>query len=206
MNRFYILARVKWEESHANAADRGDRVQSVRNRVYSIIYSSSISVQFVGVHLLLLPVNRACKACKTNTSMTVDNNLDELLEAAVVEQSRLCVDRHRVRLVAVGGEVEESSAVVSASEERLVEGGIAGSVREFLQRVVGGNHEPLGIGPDAVALQLSDEGVPVAPDLDLLFQLAEPAHTGVIEDDHGLSAVAVPPAVHRLHVEGKAVA
>ena len=138
--------------------------------------------------------------------MTVDDNLDELLEAAVVEQSRLRVDRHRVRLVAVGGEVEEPSAVVRAAEERMVERGVASSVREFLQRVVGGNHEPLGIGPDAVALQLSDEGVPVAPDLDLLFQLAEPAHTGVIEDDHGLSTVAVPPAVHRLHVEGKAVA
>ena len=203
VNRLYIMERSKWEESHANAADRGDRVQSVRNRVYSITYRSSISVQFVGVQFFLLRVNHDCK---TNISMTVDNNLHKLLEAAVVEQSRLRVDRHRVRLVAVGGEVEESSAVVSASEERLVEGGIAGSVREFLQRVVGGNHEPFGVGPDAVALQLGDEGVPIGPHLDLLLQLAEPAHTGVIEDDHGLSAVAVPPAVHGLHVEGKAVA
>ena len=200
------MTRWKWEESQANAADCDDRVQSVRNRVYSIIYRCSISVQFVGVQLLLLRVNHACKACTASIAVAVGSNVDEPLEAAVVELSGLLVDRHRVRLVAVGGEVEESSAVVSASEERLVEGGIAGSVREFLQRVVGGNHEPLGIGPDAVALQLSDEGVPVAPDLDLLFQLAEPAHTGVIEDDHGLSAVAVPPAVHRLHVEGKAVA
>ena len=160
-------------------------------------------MQFVGVQVFLLRVNHDCK---TNTSMTVDNNLDKPLEATMVELSRLRVDRHRVQLVEVGGEVEESSAVVSASEERLVEGGIAGSVREFLQRVVGGNHEPLGIGPDAVALQLGDEGVPIGPHLDLLLQLAEPAHTGVIEDDHGLSAVAVPPAVHRLHVEGKAVA
>ena len=197
------MARLKWQQKCANAADRGDRVQSVRNRVYSITYRSSISVQFVGVQFFLLRVNRACK---TNTSMTVDNNLHKLLEAAVVEQSRLRVDRHRVRLVEVGGEVEESSAVVRASEERLVEGGVTSSVRELLQRVVGGNHEPFGVGPDAVPLQLSDEGVPVAPDLNLLFQLAEPAHTGVIEDDHGLSAVAVPPAVHGLHVEGKAVA
>ena len=64
--------------------------------------------------------------------MTVDNNLHKLLEAAVVEQSRLRVDRHRVRLVAVGGEVEESSAVVRASEERMVEGRIAGSIGELL--------------------------------------------------------------------------
>ena len=201
--RLCVKERLKWEESQVNAADRGDRVESVYTRVYSIIYRCSISMQFVGVQVFLLRVNHACE---TNRVIAVDNNLDKPLEAAVVELSGLLVDRHRVRLVAVGGEVEESSAVVSASEERLVEGGIAGSVREFLQRVVGGNHEPLGIGPDAVALQLSDEGVPVAPDLDLLFQLAEPAHTGVIEDDHGLSAVAVPPAVHRLHVEGKAVA
>ena len=143
VNRLYIMERSKWEESHANAADRGDRVQSVRNRVYSIIYSSSISVQFVGVQFFLLRVNHACK---TNTSMTVHDNLDELLEAAVVELPLLRVDRDRVRLVAVGGEVEESSAVVSASEERLVERGVAGSVREFLQRVVGGNREPFGVG------------------------------------------------------------
>ena len=197
------MARLKWQQKCANAADRGDRVESVYTRVYSIIYRCSISMQFVGVQVFLLRVNHDCK---TNISMTVDNNLHKLLEAAVVEQSRLRVDRHRVRLVAVGGEVEESSAVVSASEERLVERGVASSVREFLQRVVGGNHEPFGVGPDAVALQLGDEGVPIGPHLDLLLQLAEPAHTGVIEDDHGLSAVAVPPAVHGLHVEGKAVA
>ena len=201
--RLYIMARLKWQQKCANAADRGDRVESVYTRVYSIIYRCSISMQFVGVQVFLLRVNHACE---TNRVIAVDNNLDKPLEAAVVELSRLRVDRHRVRLVAVGGEVEESSAVVSASEERLVEGGIAGSVREFLQRVVGGNHEPFGVGPDAVALQLGDEGVPIGPHLDLLLQLAEPAHTGVIEDDHGLSAVAVPPAVHRLHVEGKAVA
>ena len=182
--RLYIMARLKWQQKCANAADRGDRVESVYTRVYSIIYRCSISMQFVGVQVFLLRVNHACE---TNRVIAVDNNLDKPLEATMVELSRLRVDRHRVRLVEVGGEVEEPSAVVSASEERLVEGGIAGSVREFLQRVVGGNHEPLGIGPDAVALQLSDEGVPVAPDLDLLFQLAEPAHTGVIEDDHGLA-------------------
>ena len=184
VNRFYIMERLKWQQKCANAADRGDRVQSVRNRVYSITYRSSISVQFVGVHLLLLRVNHACE---TNTSMTVDDNLDELLEAAVVELSRLRVDRHRVRLVAVGGEVEEPSAVVRASEERLVERGVASSVRELLQRVVGGNHEPFGVGPDAVPLQLSDEGVPIGPDLDLLLQLTETSHTGVIEDDHRMT-------------------
>ena len=82
------MRRLKWQQKCANAADRDDRVQSVRNRVYSIIYRCSISVQFVGVHLLLLRVNRACK---TNTSMTVHDNLDELLEAAVVELSHLPV-------------------------------------------------------------------------------------------------------------------
>ena len=85
-------------------------------------------------------------ACETNRVIAVDNNLDKPLEATMVELSRLRVDRHRVRLVAVGGEVEESSAVVSASEERLVERGVAGSVRELLQRVVGGNREPFGVG------------------------------------------------------------
>ena len=137
------MRRWKWEESHANAADRDDQFQSVRNRVYSIIYSSFISVQFVGVQVFLLRVNRACE---TNRVIAVDNNLDKPLEATMVELSRLRVDRHRVRLVEVGGEVEESSAVVSASEERLVERGVASSVREFLQRVVGGNREPFGVG------------------------------------------------------------
>ena len=137
------MARLKWQQKCANAADRGDRVESVYTRVYSIIYRCSISVQFVGVQVFLLRVNHDCK---TNTSMTVDNNLDKPLEATMVELSRLRVDGHGVRLVAVGGEVEESSAVVSASEERLVERGVAGSVREFLQRVVGGNRDPFGVG------------------------------------------------------------
>ena len=86
--RLYIMARLKWQQKCANAADRGDRVESVYTRVYSIIYSSSISVQFVGVQVFLLRVNHDCK---TNTSMTVDNNLDKPLEAVVVEQSRLPV-------------------------------------------------------------------------------------------------------------------
>ena len=86
--RLCVIERLKWEESHANAADRDDRVESVRNRVYSIIYRCSICAQFVGVHLLLLRVNRACK---TNTSVTVHHNLDEPLETAVVEQSGLRV-------------------------------------------------------------------------------------------------------------------
>ena len=93
--RLYIMARLKRQQKCANAADRDDRVQSVRNRVYSIIYRCSISVQFVGVQFFLFRVNRACK---TNTSMTVDNNLDELLEAAVVELPLLRVDRDRVRV------------------------------------------------------------------------------------------------------------
>ena len=151
-------------------------------------------MQFVGVQVFLLRVNHACE---TNRVIAVDNNLDKPLEAAVVELSRLRVDRHRVRLVAVGGEVEESSAVVSASEERLVERGVTSSVREFLQRVVGGNREPFGVGPDAVALQLGDEGVPVRPDLHLLLELTETSHTGVIEDDHRL-ATGWPQAGHRL--------
>ena len=103
------MRRLKWEESQVNAADRDDRVQSVRNRVYSIIYRCSISMQFVGVQFFLLRVNRACE---TNRVIAVHDNLDELLEAAVVELPRLRVDRNRVRLVAVGGEVEEPSAVV----------------------------------------------------------------------------------------------
>ena len=86
--RLCVIERLKWEESHANAADRGDRVESVRNRVYSIIYRCSICAQFVGVHLLLLRVNRACK---TNTSVTVHHNLDKPLETAVVELSGLPV-------------------------------------------------------------------------------------------------------------------
>ena len=182
--RLYIMARLKWQQKCANAADRGDRVESVYTRVYSIIYRCSISVQFVGVQVFLLRVNRACE---TNRVIAVHDNLDELLEAAVVELPRLRVDRNRVRLVAVGGEVEEPSAVVRASEERMVERGVASSVRELLQRVVGSNHEPFGVGPDAVPLQLGDEGVPIGPDLDLLLELAEPAHTGVIEDDHRLA-------------------
>ena len=64
--------------------------------------------------------------------MTVGNNLDEPLEATVVESSGLRVDGDGVRVVAVGREVEEPSAVVGASEERMVEGRIAGSIGELL--------------------------------------------------------------------------
>ena len=85
------MRRLKWQQKCANAADRGDRVQSVRNRVYSIIYSSFISVQFVGVQVFLLPVNRACKACTASIAVAVGSNLDELLEAVVVELSHLPV-------------------------------------------------------------------------------------------------------------------
>ena len=69
------MERWKWEESQANAADRDDRVQSVRNRVYSIIYRCSISVQFVGVQVFLLRVNRACKACTASIAVAVGSNL-----------------------------------------------------------------------------------------------------------------------------------
>ena len=141
-------------------------------------------MQFVGVQVFLLRVNRACK---TNTSVTVHHNLDEPLETAVVVSSGLRVDGYGVRFVAVGREVEEPSAVVGASEERMVEGRVAGSIGELLQRVVGGHHEPFGFGPDAVVLQFSDEGVPVRPDLHLLLELAEPLHTGIIEDGHRLA-------------------
>ena len=85
------MTRWKWEESQANAADRDDRVQSVQNRVYSIIYRCSISVQFVGVQLLLLRVNHACKACTASIAVAVGSNVDEPLEAAVVELSGLPV-------------------------------------------------------------------------------------------------------------------
>ena len=85
------MTRWKWEESQANAADCDDRVQSVRNRVYSIIYRCSISVQFVGVQLLLLRVNHACKACTASIAVAVGSNVDEPLEAAVVELSHLPV-------------------------------------------------------------------------------------------------------------------
>ena len=91
LHRLYIMERLKWQQKCANAADRGDRVQSVRNRVYSIIYSSFISVQFVGVHLLLLRVNRACKACTASIAVAVGSNLDKPLEAVVVELSHLPV-------------------------------------------------------------------------------------------------------------------
>ena len=85
------MERLKWQQKCANAADRGDRVQSVRNRVYSIIYRCSISVQFVGVQLLLLRVNHACKACTASIAVAVGSNVDEPLEAAVVELSGLPV-------------------------------------------------------------------------------------------------------------------
>ena len=88
LHPLYIMERLKWQQKCANAADRGDRVQSVRNRVYSIIYRSSISVQFVGVQFFLLRVNHDCKA---NRVIAVDSNLDKPLEAVVVELSHLPV-------------------------------------------------------------------------------------------------------------------
>ena len=151
-NSVYLLCmieRLKWQESHENAADRGDRVESVYTRVYSISRRCSISVHFLGVQVFLLPVNHACKACETcttNRSVAVDNNLDEPLETTMVVSSGLRVDGDGVRLVAVGREVEEPSAVVGRAEECLVEGRVAGSVGELLQRVVGGHHEPFGVG------------------------------------------------------------
>ena len=219
--RLYIMARLKWQQKCANAADRGDRVESVYTRVYSIIYRCSISVQFVGVQVFLLRVNHDCK---TNTSMTVDNNLDKPLEATMVELSRLRVDGHGVRLVAVGGEVEESSAVVSASEERLVERGVAGSVREFLQRVVGGNRDPFGVGrmlwPFSSAMKgylsvhtliscSSSRKRRTLGSSRMTTGWPQAGHrlaTGWPQAGHRLATVAVPPAVHGLHVEGKAVA
>ena len=86
--RLCVKERLKWEESQVNAADRGDRVQSVRNRVYSIIYRCSICTQFVGVQVFLLRVNHACE---TNRVIAVDNNLDDPLEATMVELSGLLV-------------------------------------------------------------------------------------------------------------------
>ena len=121
--RLCVIERLKWEESHANAADRDDRVESVRNRVYSIIYRCSICAQFVGVHLLLLRVNRACK---TNTSVTVHHNLDEPLETAVVEQSGLRVVHCSsltglaVRLVVRGLLVPRWSALVWLFDSSLL--------------------------------------------------------------------------------------
>lgn len=50
----------------------------------------------------------------------------------MVVSSGLRVDGDGVRVVAVGREVEEPSAVVGASEERMVEGRIAGSIDELL--------------------------------------------------------------------------
>ena len=86
--RLCVKERLKWEESQVNAADRGDRVESVYTRVYSIIYRCSICAQFVGVQFFLLRVNHDCKA---NRVIAVDSNLDKPLEAVVVEQSRLPV-------------------------------------------------------------------------------------------------------------------
>ena len=88
LHRLYIMTRLKWQQKCANAADRGDRVESVYTRVYSIIYRSSISVQFVGVQFFLLRVNHDCKA---NRVIAVDNNLDDPLEATMVELSGLLV-------------------------------------------------------------------------------------------------------------------
>ena len=88
LHPLYIMERLKWQQKCANAADRGDRVQSVRNRVYSIIYRCSISVQFVGVQFFLLRVNHDCKA---NRVIAVDSNLDDPLEATMVELSGLLV-------------------------------------------------------------------------------------------------------------------
>ena len=121
--RLCVKERLKWEESQVNAADRDDRVESVRNRVYSIIYRCSICAQFVGVHLLLLRVNRACK---TNTSVTVHHNLDEPLETAVVEQSGLRVVHCSsltglaVRLVVRGLLVPRWSALVWLFDSSLL--------------------------------------------------------------------------------------
>ena len=199
VNRLHILARLKWQQKCANAANHGDRVQSVYTRVYSIIYRWSISVQFVGVQFFLLRVNHDCK---TNTSMTVHNNLDELLEAVVVELSRLRVDRHRVGLVAVGGEVEKPSAVVGTAEERLVERGVAGSVREFLQRVVGGNREPFGVGRMLWPFSSAMKGY---LSLQTVTSCSSSRNRCTLGSSR-LATVAVPPAVHGLHVEGKAVA
>ena len=67
-----------------------------------------------------------------------------------------------------------------------------------------------------MTLQFGDEGVPVRTDLDVLLELTEPSHTGIIEAGHRLAtgwpqaghrlaAVAVPPLADGLHVEGKAV-
>ena len=100
-------------------------------------------MHFLGVQFFLLRVNHDCKA---NRVIAVDSNLDDPLEATMVVSSGLRVDGYGVRFVAVGREVEEPSAVVGASEERMVEGRIAGSIGELLQRVVGGNHEPFGVG------------------------------------------------------------
>ena len=121
--RLYIMARLKRQQKCANAADRDDRVESVRNRVYSIIYRCSISVQFVGVQFFLFRVNRACK---TNTSVTVHHNLDELLETAVVEQSGLRVVHCSsltglaVRLVVRGLLVPRWSALVWLFDSSLL--------------------------------------------------------------------------------------
>ena len=63
-NPVYLLCmieRLKWQESHANAADRGDRVESVYTRVYSISHRYSISVHFLGVQVFLLPANHGCE-------------------------------------------------------------------------------------------------------------------------------------------------
>ena len=86
--RLCVKERLKWEESQVNAADRGDRVQSVHTRVYSIIYRCSICAQFVGVQFFLLRVNHDCKA---NRVIAVDSNLDDPLEATMVELSGLLV-------------------------------------------------------------------------------------------------------------------
>ena len=161
-------------------------------------------------------MNHACKACETcttNRSVTVGNNLDEPLEATVVESSGLRVDGDGVRVVAVGREVEEPSAVVGASEERMVEGRIAGSIGELLQRVVGGNHEPFGVARMLWSFSSAMKGYLSAQTFTSCSSSrnrctlgSSGLATGWPQAGHRLSAVAVPPAVHGLHVEGKAVA
>ena len=59
----WMIERLKWEESQANAADRSDRVQSVYTRVYFISHRWSICVHFLGVQVFLLPVNHGCETC-----------------------------------------------------------------------------------------------------------------------------------------------
>ena len=186
LSRLYIMERLKWQQSQANAADRGDRVQFMYTRVYSITYRGSISVHFLRVQLFLVRVNHACT---TNRTLAAHDFIHEGSQAAAVHSSLLLGGGGGGRLVVVRREREEPAAVVRAAVQRVEEGRVATNPRQLLQRVIGRHDQPLRVGADAAPLHFRDEGVAIRPHLNLLLQFLEPPHARVVQDHHGLSAL-----------------